>query len=88
MVLFYDSLGRLINLIEILILVRIIMSITRMNFNNILGKIVYELTEPVLDPARKLIAKLGINTGMFDFSPLLAMILLNLFYGIIGKIIF
>lgn len=88
MVLFYNSLGILIYLIEILILVRIIMSIIRMNSNNILGKLVYELTEPVLEPARKLIAKLGINTGMFDFSPLLAMILLNLFYGLIRIIIF
>lgn len=87
-ILFYKSLGILINIIETLIVVRIIMSFLNMNPNNPIGGIVYELTEPVLGSARQLIGKLGINTGMFDFSPLLAIFLMRILYSIIGNLIF
>lgn len=48
--------------------------------------IVYGLTEPVLGPAREIIYKLGIDTGMFDFSPLVAILILRLI-DIIAKAI-
>ena len=87
-ILFYRSLGTLINLIEILIVVRILMSFLSIDPNNSIVRFIYELTEPVLDPARKLIAKLGINTGMFDFSPLIAIFGMRIIYSVIGNIIF
>jgi len=87
-ILFYRSLGTLINLIEILIVVRILMSFLSIDPNNSIVRFIYELTEPVLDPARKLIAKLGINTGMFNFSPLIAIFGMRIIYSVIGNIIF
>lgn len=41
-----------------------------------LGKIymtVLRLTEPIVEPCRRLIARFNINTGMFDFSVLIAL---------------
>lgn len=86
--LFYRSLGMLVNFVEILILVRIIMSFINFNTNNIIGSFVYELTEPILAPARALIARLGFNTGMLDFSPIVAMLLLRLVMSLARSIIF
>lgn len=41
-----------------------------------LGKVymaVIRLTEPIVEPCRRLIARLNLNTGMFDFSVLIAL---------------
>lgn len=86
-ILFYRSLGTLIRLIEILIVVRIFVSFLNISPNNIIG-LIYELTEPVLEPSRRLIHKLGINTGMFDFSPLLSMLGMRVIYSLVGNILF
>jgi len=64
------------------------MSFVNLGRHNLFSQIVYEITEPILFPARRIIEKLGINTGMFDFSPLVAMLILRLIYDIIGRIIF
>ncbi|WP_353096753.1 YggT family protein [Tissierella praeacuta] len=87
MILLYKSIEILINLIEMLILVRIVLSFLNIHSDNIFTRIIYELTEPVLGPARELIASLRINTGMFDFSPLLAIIFLRIIYSIAGRIL-
>lgn len=78
MVLLYRSINILIYLIEILIVVRIIISFLNLRHRSLLYTMVYEMTEPVLGPARELIYKLGINTGMFDFSPLVAIFFLKI----------
>lgn len=87
MILLYKSIEILINLIEMLILIRIVLSFLNIHSDNIFTRIIYELTEPVLGPARELIASLRINTGMFDFSPLLAIIFLRIIYSIAGRIL-
>ncbi len=87
MILLYRSISRLIDLIEILILARIILSFLRIESLGFISKFVYELTEPILGPARQIITKTGINTGMFDFSPILAILILRtidtIFYRIL-----
>lgn len=88
MLTFYKALDVLFNLIEILIVIRIFMSFLNINTNNSLGRFVYELTEPVLAPARALLAMLGLNRTMFDFSPIVAMFFLRLLYDIIGRLMF
>lgn len=88
MILFYKSLGILINMIEVLIVVRILLSLLNIGFDSVIGHFVYEMTEPILSLARNVIYKLGINTGMFDFSPLLAILFMRLFYDIVARIIF
>lgn len=78
MVLLYRAIVSLINIIEVLILVRIVMSFLNMGGRGIISRFVYDLTEPILGPARQLINKTGINTGMFDFSPIVAILILRL----------
>ncbi|WP_427338526.1 YggT family protein [Caloranaerobacter sp. DY30410] len=72
------SIGIFINLIETLILVRVFMSYIIRDLSNPLFNFIYQITEPILIPFRNLINKLGINTGMIDFSPLLAFLFLDL----------
>jgi len=88
MVTLYRALNILFNIIEMLILVRIIFSFLRIDPYNPIGRIVYELTEPILSPARELIYKLGIDTGMFDFSPIVAILILRLILRIIRSVLF
>lgn len=83
----YRAIGTLINIIEFLILIRILLSFINLSLDNPLGEILFTMTEPVLAPARNLISKLNIDTGMFDFSPILAIILLNALYNIVGRIL-
>ncbi|MDR7869874.1 MAG: YggT family protein [Tissierellaceae bacterium] len=86
--LFYRSLSILVNFIEIMILVRIVMSFINLNTNSTIGHFVHELTEPILAPSRALLAKLRLNTGMFDFSPIVAMLILRLIMSLARSIIF
>ena len=78
MILLYKSITKLLNLIELLILVRIIFSFLNIRGDNIIIRFVYELTEPVLGAARDLLDKTGIKTGMFDFSPVIAIVFLRI----------
>lgn len=87
MTLFVKSLSIFVELIETLIIIRIFMSIFRVSFNSKLGRIVYELTEPVLSPSRELLDKLGLGGGMFDFSPWVSILILRILIGIIINIL-
>lgn len=77
MIIFYESLKILFQLIEFLIIIRILMSFMNINPNNPIGQIVYELTDPILAPAKALLTLVGLNLGMLDFSPILAMFILR-----------
>lgn len=88
MILLYKSITILLNIIETLIIVRILFSFLNINKPNIITKFVYEMTEPVLGPARELIQSLGIKTGMFDFSPLLAILFLRIIYSLVVRMLF
>lgn len=81
------SIIKLRELLEVLIFIRMIMSFIPFRRHNILISIIYELTEPIIGPARELIAKLKINTGMFDFSPLLALLFIRVLFDIIIRLI-
>ncbi|NLW39754.1 MAG: YggT family protein [Tissierellia bacterium] len=86
---FYEALRYLFNIIELLIFVRILLSFLRIGpYNNPIGRIVYELTEPILGPARELIYRLGINTGIFDFSPIVAILILRIILMLVRNIVF
>ena len=77
------SLEILFEFLEILIIVRVFMGIFRVNMDNFIGRIIYELTEPILSPAKAILNKLGLDRGMIDFSPWIAIILLRIIYSII-----
>lgn len=84
----YRAISILFDIIELLIVIRIIFSFLRIGPYNPIGRIVYELTEPILSPARELIYRLGIDTGMFDFSPIVAVLILRLILRVIRAILF
>lgn len=88
MIIFYRALNILISLIEFLILVRIIFSFINIGSDNVIGKLVFDMTEPILSPARNLIKRLNIDTGFFDFSPLLAILLLRIISSIVRRLLF
>mgnify|MGYP000468508083 CR=1 FL=1 len=88
MLVIYRALEILIEILEVLILIRIIFSWFRVGFYNPLFRAVYELTEPILSLARNIIYKLGINTGMFDFSPIVAILILRIILSIVRAITF
>ena len=88
MIRLYNSINILFNGIEFLIFIRIILSFLNIDPYSTLGKFVYSMTDPILAPARELIYKLGINTGMFDFSPLLAILILRIISSLLANILF
>ena len=83
MTLLIKTLSIFVQLIEALIIIRIFMDIFRMNFDSFFGRLIYELTEPILVPSRMLLDKIGLGRGMFDFSPWVAILILRLVAGII-----
>ncbi len=50
---------------------------------NTFTEILYGFTEPILHPVRKLMNSLGISTGAIDFSPLVAIIIINIIRSIV-----
>lgn len=71
------SFNKLVQVIELLIIIRMFLSFITRDFSNPIVSFIYQVTEPLLAPFRELISKLNINTGMLDFSPLLAIMFLN-----------
>lgn len=68
------QLGRIINF---LILARIIMSWVNPNPTGPIASVLYNITEPILGPVRSLIYKVFNYQGMLDFSPIVAILLIN-----------
>lgn len=77
-------------LINLLLLIRVILSLVRFNNDNRYISLLYNLTEPILEPFRKLTRKFSINQ-MVDWSPLIAMLCIQyivqpLIYALLGLI--
>lgn len=81
------SVSKFFSVIYLLIFIRIIFSWIRVNKYNKYIEIIFQLTDIILDPVRKLIERLGIDTGMIDLSPLVAYFLLQLVESSIKRII-
>ena len=74
------------DIVWFLIIARVILSW----FPNVLGGVpfsfVHFVTEPFIAPVRFFVQKLPINTGMFDFSPMLTLLLMR-FLSILLRVI-
>ena len=70
----FDFLELLCEVLTLTILVRVILSWFTPQPTNVLFKILYQITEPILAPLRRIIPRVG----MFDFTPMVAIILLQL----------
>ena len=74
MVYFINFVGILFDVLTVAILFRVILSWFSPNPNNRLAIILVQITEPILGPLRRIIPR----AGMLDFSPLVAIIILQL----------
>jgi len=84
---FFDSIIFFISLLETLITVRVIMSwLNSMGSVNSFSKLIFDLTEFLLFPLRKLLLKIMPKNFMIDFSPVLAYILLELLKTLVKDI--
>lgn len=73
-----QALGVLIRLVDVLIILRILLSFLPNLRASRFAEFIYQMTEPILAPCRALLDKLGLGMGMFDFSPLLAYLVMRI----------
>ena len=71
---FLEFLGILCQVLAIAIFIRAILSWISPGQTNMLTNILYQVTEPILAPLRRIIPRVD----MLDFSPLVAIILLQI----------
>lgn len=84
---FIEAVGIFFDLLEILIIARVFMNIFRISFSNLVGSMIYQLTEPIIAPARLILEKVGLNRLMIDFSPWVAILLLRLVHSGLLRIV-
>ncbi|MCK9222289.1 MAG: YggT family protein [Limnochordia bacterium] len=65
--------ARLVRVYQILIFIRVLISWIPVDRNNRLIDALFQLTEPVLAPIRRIMPR----TGMIDFSPVIALLILS-----------
>jgi YggT family protein len=70
----------LLSILNVLIFVRVLLSWFPIDPNNPIIRVLFDLTEPVLAPFRKVIPRIG----MFDLSPLACLLVLNFLQQAIG----
>lgn len=63
----------LLEILSIAIIVRIILSFIDPQFRTPIGRIVFDLTEPIMDPIRRIVPPIG----MIDLSPMVAILLIQ-----------
>tara|TARA_B100001146_G_C15795518_1_gene270270 strand:- start:255 stop:500 length:246 start_codon:yes stop_codon:yes gene_type:complete len=67
-------------MVNLAILARVILSWVAPNkMDNPLIAIIFQITEPILAPIRKILP----STGAFDFSPIVAIILINIVLSVV-----
>ncbi|BEP29484.1 YggT family protein [Helicovermis profundi] len=62
-----------VQVVNFLILARVIMSWVIKDFSNPIVQFIFQVTEPILMPFRKLLERIGLG-GTIDFSPIVAML--------------
>lgn len=72
--------GILLSILNLLILIRVLLSWFPVDMNNPIVRLLIDITEPILAPFRRIIPRIG----MFDLSPLAALLVLQFIGGIIG----
>ncbi len=82
-----QSINYFFDVLEFLIIARIILSWIQTSPYGTISRLLYQLTEPLLAPFRNLLFRFGIG-GSIDFSPILAVFALNILKTILFKIFF
>jgi len=73
----------LCDVLTIIILLRVVVSWYSPRSTNMLVIILHRVTEPILAPLRRIIPRLG----MFDFTPLVAIILIQVIYYLLQRLL-
>ena len=73
-ILLIRSFGVFFQLINFLLVVRVLLSWVKYNPESRYILILFAVTDPVLDPIKKLLKVLNVNLEMVDLSPLVAML--------------
>lgn len=81
------SVGKFFAVVYLLIFIRIILSWISINSYNKYVALIYQLTDPILEPIKRAISRFGIDTGMIDFSPIIAYFVLQLIENFIKRIL-
>ncbi|MCD5413745.1 MAG: YggT family protein [Clostridiales bacterium] len=79
----YAALAYFVRLINFLILIRVLLTWVNPNPHNPIVKLIHEVTEPILGPVRNIIYNKFGYSGMIDFSPMVAIFLVNFVYSIV-----
>ncbi len=79
----YSFIDLLFYALNLAILVRVIVSWLNINPYNPIVSFVYQITDPILEPLRRIIPPLG----MIDISPIIAMLLLSVVQQILLSVI-
>ncbi len=77
-----DLLNTLLMILSIGILARVILSFIDPFARNSISKIIFDLTEPVVGPIRRLVPPLG---GTIDLSPMIALFLIQILREMINR---
>lgn len=84
----YRLVDGLIQLLELLIFANALLSWFATGKRNRWIELIFVITEPILAPCRKLLQKINLGLGNVDFSPILALVILELLVRpLVGTII-
>ncbi|MGV8146468.1 MAG: YggT family protein [Alkaliphilus sp.] len=83
----YAALAYFVRFVNFLILVRVLLTWVNPNPRNPIVKLIHEVTEPIIGPVRYLIYNKFGYSGMLDFSPIIAIFLVNFIYSIIISVL-
>lgn len=75
------ALDYLVQLINLLILVRVLFSWINIDPRSGIGAFIYNVTEPIMGPIRNLIYNRLGYSGMIDFTPFVTVLLVNAVYS-------
>ena len=84
----YQAVDMFFYILYILILIRVFLSWIPMSRSNPIIGLVCSFTDPILEPIRGMIAKSPLGNGlMIDFSPIIALFVMNIVKSILLTII-
>ncbi|ABR48952.1 protein of unknown function YGGT [Alkaliphilus metalliredigens QYMF] len=83
-----EALDYLARIMNILILIRVLFTWINPNPHSTFVRLVNSVTEPILVPVRHLIYNVFGYSGMLDFSPILAIFLINIINSALVRLVF
>lgn len=81
------SIDYFFNVVQYLIIARILLSWLNQNPHGGMYSLIYQLTEPILAPFRELLFKIGLGGTMIDFSPVVAVMALDMIKRILFNLL-